>query len=139
MNNVKIGNATEKKIIQLLRDKNYWIYNTPHKVNGQPVDIIAIRKNSSWLIDAKHVEQKSISFPFDRIEPNQITTCIYANSFAGIENIGFAIDFDRDGQVYWLPFNLYQELNKTGCKSIKMTNLRLFKEVLEDENQHYNI
>lgn len=136
MSNVNIGNKTERQIISVFNKYGYWVYNTPHKVNGQPVDIIAIRKNNAWLVDAKHLESRSASFSFDRIEPNQITTCLYASTFAQIDNVGFAIEYERTGGVYWFPFKKYQELDKQGCKSVKIADLSLLEDYLKGTNQN---
>jgi Holliday junction resolvase len=137
MNNTKIGNKTETKIVNIFREFRYWVYNTPHKTNGQPVDIIAMNDRDGWLVDAKHVETGKVSFSFSRIEPNQITTCLYAKEFAKIKNLGFAIEFDRDGEVYWLPFEKFLEMSKNGEKSVNMNDLKLFRKVLE-ENEDVN-
>lgn len=133
MNNKKIGNITENKVAEIFRENEYWVYITPLKTNGQPVDIIAINNSSSWLVDAKHVNTSKPSFTFDRIEPNQITSLMYANNFAKIQNLGFAIEFDRDGNVYWLSFQKFVEMSKNGQKSINMNELELFKEVIKNE------
>ena len=138
MNNTKIGNKTENKIVDIFRTHSYWVYNTPHKINGQPVDIIAINDKNAWLVDAKHVEEGKVSFSYNRVEPNQITTCLYAFNVANIRNIGFAIEFERTGEVYWLPFEKYYEETKKGLKSANMNDLELFRDVLSKAKENNN-
>lgn len=130
---LKIGNKTEKDVVSILREHGYWVYRCAMKNNGQPVDIIAIKggqKYHVWLIDGKHVTTNKVSFVFNRIEPNQITSLRYARDFAGIENTGFAIEFERTGEFYYLPFSKYEELAENGYKSVNLSELELFEEVL---------
>lgn len=138
MNNIKIGNKTEKTISSILRGKGYWVYNCPRSSSGsQPVDFIAIKKNNSnmyvcWLIDGKHVRENEVSFAFSRIEPNQISSLMYANGFSHIDknNLGFAIEFERTGLFYWLPFGTYLEKAEKGQKSVNLKDLELLEEEL---------
>lgn len=133
MNSVQltVGNKTEQNVVNILRKNRYWVYNCPKKLGGQPVDIIALKDNINILVDAKHVEKEKVSFSFDRIEPNQITSLMYARDYAGIKNLGFAIEFERTGEIMWFPFKFYEELVKDGFKSIKMSQMALFEEVLK--------
>ena len=132
----KLGKATEKLVCKTFKKYGYWCYNIPKKTNGQPCDIVAAKKGGKtflvWLVDAKHIETEKVSFTFDRIESNQITSMRYARDFSKLENLGFAIFFDRDKQLHWLPFEIYEELAKKGIKSVNMGNLTLFTEVLEN-------
>ena len=89
-----------------------------------------------WLVDAKHIRNEDVSFTFDRIESNQITSMRYARDFSKLENLGFAIFFDRDKQLHWFPFEIYEELANQGVKSVNMHNLALFTEVLEDADRN---
>ena len=132
----KNARATEKLVCKKFKEFGYWCFNIPKKVEGQPCDIVASKKNGKtflvWLVDAKHVREEEVSFDFDRVEPNQITSMRYARDFAGLENLGFAIFFARLKSLYWLPFNFYEELIKQGAKSINMRFLTPFVEVLAD-------
>lgn len=140
---IKLGNATEKFICKTLRNFKYWNYNLPKKTNGQPFDIIALKgldnKLIGWFIDGKHVRNEEVSFPFDRIEPNQITSFEYAYNFAKIPGkyLGFAIFFERDKKLYWLSYLQFTDLLKQNKKSVNMHDLILFEELLtnEDNNQ----
>lgn len=145
---LELGEKTEKNVSKTLRSFGYWNYILPKKTEGQPCDIVAMKgvynKNDkieivAWMIDAKHVENEA-SFPFDRVEPNQISSLSYARDFAKIQGYrgytGFAIFFDRDKQLRWLSFDNYEKLAKEGVKSVNMANLRLFEEVLIDANNY---
>lgn len=143
---LKLGNATEKLVAKTLRSLGYWNHILMKKSEGQPCDVVGGKgdengKITMCLIDAKHVEDK-VSFTFNRIEPNQITSLGYARDFAKIQGqnafVGFAIFFDRDKQLRWLSFDKYEELAKMGAKSVNMADLALFTEVLkhdEDNNR----
>lgn len=125
-NQIKIGTKSEKSLAKLLRNFGYWVYNLPIKINGQPCDIIAAKKNCIFLIDSKHTANKP-SFPFERIEPNQQSAMDYATNFAHIENVGFAIYFERDSMWYWFPYSQYLSSDK---KSVNISELVLLEEVL---------
>lgn len=131
---LQVGNSTEEHVINVFKKNHYWAYLTPRKLGGQPVDIIAIKGNPSvsWLVDAKHVDYKKVSFDLNRIEPNQWTTMLYANEWANIpiKNMGFAIEFDRVGAIYWLPYEIALEMSKNGEKSINLSKMQLLEEVL---------
>lgn len=136
---IKLGDATEKFIVKGLKNYGYWVYNFPKKASGQPCDIVAIKGGKSylvWLIDAKHVEEDIVSFTFNRIEANQISSMNYAYNYAkfNIDNLGFCIFFARDKQLRWFPFKDYLFMNNMGKKSVNMNELKLFTEVLNDES-----
>ena len=70
MRNVKkIGNKFEKKLVDLLQSKNYWVHLFAYNQAGQPCDIVCLKQNIGYLIDVKHCENDI--FYFSRIEPNQ--------------------------------------------------------------------
>lgn len=137
MNNISIGNKTEKTVSSILRDNGYWVYNCPRSnVGAQPIDLIAIKggeKVVAWFIDGKHVRSDEVSFPLKRIEPNQWASLKYINEFAkiNIDTLGFAIEFERTGEFYWLPYKTTLELSKNNEKSINLSKLKLFEEVLK--------
>ena len=142
----KLGNATERNVAKTLRSLGFWNHILMKRQEGQPCDIVGGKgdengKITMCLIDAKHVEDK-VSFSFDRIEPNQISSLGYARNFAKIQGknafVGFAIFFDRDKQLRWLSFDKYEELAKMGAKSVNMADLTLLTEAFqndEDNNQ----
>jgi len=128
---IKIGTKSEKNLTELLRNFGFWVYNMPLKINGQPCDIIAIKghnDNVVFLIDSKHTAKKP-SFPFERIEPNQMAAMDYATNFAGIKNVGFAIYFERDENWYWMPFEQYLKSNK---KSVNISELKLLEDMINE-------
>ena len=147
MDNIKIGNKTEKTISDVFREKGYWVYNCPRSTSGsQPFDLIAIRgcdKVSGghivWFVDGKHVRSNEVSFKFDRIEPNQIISMEYARDFAkiNVDNMGFAIEFERTNNFYWLPYEMAVECLKNNEKSVNLNRLTLLEEVL-NLNEHNN-
>ncbi len=135
----KLGKATEKLVVKTFKKFKYWAYLIPKKTGGQPCDIVAAKKDKVylvWLVDAKHVREQDVSFDFDRVEANQITSMRYARDFSGMENLGFVIFFDRDKQLRYLPFEDYENFAKNGIKSVNMNNLALFAEVLTDADNN---
>lgn len=127
-----VGDSTEQFIANFLRENGYWAYILPKKVGGQPFDIIACRYNNIWFVDAKHLEKEKASFSFDRIEPNQKTSMLYAQQFAHITNMGFVIYWERTPEkLYFLPYDRVLKSEKESKKSVKIEDLNEFKEVLK--------
>lgn len=132
---MEVGSATEKFVAKTLKKYGYWVYIIPKKVNGQPCDIVAGKggkKTMMWNVDAKHVEEQKTSFSFDRIEPNQISSFGYSSSFAKLENVGFAIFFERTKKLYWFSYQNFIKYSQLGYVSVNMNELPEFEEVLSD-------
>lgn len=138
----EVGKGTEKFIAKTFRNFGYWAYNIPKKTEGQPCDIVAIKgckhseKTISWLVDAKHVRENEVSFPFSRIEPNQITAMAYAKQYAKIKNVGFAIFFERTKKLYWFPYDDYIRYSQLNAVSVNMNELEIMESVLRNEDDH---
>lgn len=69
MNNKKMGNNFESELAQILYDNGFWVHLLNANKSGQPADVIAVRNNIAYLIDAKVCSDNT--FPFSRIEENQ--------------------------------------------------------------------
>ena len=69
MNNKIIGNSFEDELCNILFAEGFWCHNMQQKKSGQPADVIAVKNNRAYLIDAKVCS--SDTFSFDRIEENQ--------------------------------------------------------------------
>lgn len=128
----KVGKATENIIAQYFKSKRYWAFIVPKSINGQPFDVIALNKEKKWLVDAKHLEESEASFPFNRIEPNQITSMSYARIYAGIDKyLGFIIKWDREpNRLFYLDYDIFIELKEKGLKSIKISELKDMEDVI---------
>lgn len=131
----ELGRKTEDMIAQFFKSKKYWAFVIPKKREGQPCDIIAIRKDDVWIIDAKHLEENKASFSFSRIEPNQITSMKYMHIFANIEaHIGFIISWDREpNRLFYFDYDNFTDLSQKGLKSIKIEELDDMEDLIECE------
>lgn len=133
--NSKIGSTFEELAAQILNKHGYWAHIIQKSVYGQPVDIVAAKKRNGtdiiYLLDVKHVDKEKISFVLDRIEPNQFASMFYMKDFAGLDRLGFAIYFERTDMWYWLPYEQAYELFINGTKSIKLTLMKKFEDILE--------
>lgn len=144
MNNVSIGNNVEQTICKMFAKHHYWAYNCPKNASGgQPVDVIAYRGGEDdgrhskfWYVDGKNVNFKKVSFVLDRTEDNQIMSMDYVIHFAKANNkyVGFVVYFERTENYYWLPYEKVLEVNKSGSKSINLSEMRLFEEVLNESD-----
>ena len=141
MSNTSIGNTVEKMICDRFKAHKYWAYNCPKSANGaQPVDVIAYRGGEHshfWYVDGKNVNLKKVSFVLDRTEDNQIVSMDYVIHFAKADdkNVGFVVYFERTEKLYWLPYEKVLEVQKSGLKSVNLTDMRLFEEVLNENDR----
>lgn len=67
--NKKIGNSFELMLGEILSQNGFWVHLLNANKSGQPADIIAVRNNKAYLIDAKVCTNNE--FPLSRIEENQ--------------------------------------------------------------------
>ena len=128
----QLGKKSESKVCSFFGERKYWSYFLSKGINGQTVDIIAIRKNDIWFVDAKHLEDNKKSFPFNYIEPNQITSMKRLKYIAEVNAIlGFVIDWKNE--LYFLNFSFFCELENQGQKSAKMELLPRLEELVKCE------
>ena len=73
-NNKKIGTAYEKEVVDLLSSYGYWSKRFEEDKRGaQPFDVIAVKNEIAYAIDAKTLDKKDHIFYLNRLEDNQIT------------------------------------------------------------------
>lgn len=131
----QIGRKAEIQTALFFQKHRYWALVIPKGINGQPFDIIARRGNVTFFVDAKHVDGEI--FSFDRIEPNQLSSMRYASLIADIkDNMGFVINKGED--FYFLPYQLYLELEAEKCNGIIVTRLVKLEHILKEKDYEYN-
>ena len=127
-----VGNTTEEKVSRLFQKYRYWAHIMARTASGQPVDIVACKENKNWLVDAKHISSNKKHFTFTRVEANQMSSMEYAREFSGIKNLGFVFcvgdDYDK---FLFLHYDKCKEMLKEGRKSVKISELIDFEEVIE--------
>ncbi len=133
--NSKIGSTFEELAAKILNKHGYWAHIIQKSVHGQPVDIVAAKKKNSndivYLLDVKHVRENVPSFTISRLEPNQLSSLQFCHEFAGLDRLGFAIYFERTQEWYWLPFDKAYECVQENIKSIHLSLLDKFEDILE--------
>lgn len=127
---LKNGNKAESEIAKIFHQFGFWVHIFAKNNSGsQPVDIVALRSDESWLVDVKNVRSEDASFPFSRIEPDQKTSMDYAATFANVKNVGFVIVFDREEEdPKFLP---YADTTDESIKSVNISKLVSFKSLLK--------
>ena len=132
-----LGKKAEKQVADWFKSKRYWAFLIPKSINGQPFDLIARKKDDIWFVDVKHLEDNKASFPFERIEPNQITSMKYAQKVAQIyKNLGFIIVWERDTErLFFIEWSEIDELMKNGVKSKKISELKELEKLIK-YNEH---
>ena len=115
MNNKQAGNNFEREFCeQLARDK-FWAHFIGGSKNGQPADIIAVRNEHAYLIDAKDCQNDR--FVLSRIENNQDMAMRYWEMCGNNQGI-FALNTSKG--VYMLRYGVVQVLEIAGIKSLNM-------------------
>lgn len=121
MINKKIGNDFEQELCEILADTGFWVHNFANRKNGQPADIIAVKNNKSFLIDAKVCSFEV--FPFRRIEDNQhLAMDIWIE--CGNTAPYFALRARND--VYMVPYDTIKDLIKKGKKQLNFEDMNKY-------------
>lgn len=100
MTNSKLGRITEMNCCKWLQKRGWWCHRMASREAGQPCDIVALKSNDCFLIDAKHCDKPYLRT--SRIEPNQRSCFKYASEKFGIK-CGFMCEWD--GKLYYLDWN----------------------------------
>ena len=69
MTNKTLGNSFEQELCEKLFEHGFWVHLLNMNKSGQPADIIAVKNNKAYLIDAKVCSSKG--FALSRVEENQ--------------------------------------------------------------------
>ena len=77
MNNKQAGNEFEREFCEILSKDGFWAHFMGGNRNGQPADIIAVRNEKAYLIDAKDCQNDR--FVLSRIEEISIWQCVSGN------------------------------------------------------------
>lgn len=126
-NNKKIGNDFERKLIDILREYDFFIYHTPNKIEGQPCDFIIAKNNQVAFLDSKHCQEKE--FPFTDIRENQELAFKFNFNKRNYE-CGFAIYFSLFKEWFYLSYSKYTELLKINEKRANALNLEPLRDYL---------
>lgn len=129
----KNGQRDEDLACKIFKRYGYWSHNIKKGADGgQPCDIVAINKSTSFLVDVKNVRKEEASFTFSRIEPNQKSSFDYAKNGCGIKNVGFVIFFERDMlNPRWLSYDQFLSMDSRKEKSANISILPLFETILK--------
>lgn len=118
MNNKQAGNNFEKEFCEQLASDGFWAHFMGGNKNGQPADIIAVRNERAYLIDAKDCENDR--FVFSRIEDNQ-DSAMRLWELCGNNQGLFALRTSEG--VYMLPYGRIQAFQAFGYKSMNMLQI----------------
>ena len=115
MNNKQAGNDFEREFCEILANNGFWAHFMGGSKNGQPADIIAVRNERAYLIDAKDCQNDR--FVFSRIEANQYTAMRYWELCGNNQGL-FALNTSKG--IYMLTYGRVQMLEIAGLKSLNM-------------------
>lgn len=115
MNNKQAGNKFEREFCEQLAIDGFWAHFMGGNKNGQPADIIAVRNERAYLIDAKDCQNDR--FVLSRIENNQDMAMRYWEMCGNNQGL-FALNTSKG--VYMLRYGVVQVLEIAGIKSLNM-------------------
>ena len=115
VNNKQAGNDFEKEFCEMLSKNGFWAHFMGGNRNGQPADIIAVRNEKAYLIDAK--DCKNDRFVLSRIEDNQ-HMAMRVWELCGNNQGLFALKTSKG--VYMLTYGIVQVLEMADIKSLNM-------------------
>ena len=119
MNNKQAGNNFEREFCEQLASDGFWVhFMLGHK---QPADIIAVRNEKAYLIDAKDCQNDR--FAFSRIEDNQDMAMRQWELCGNNQGI-FALNTSKG--VYMLRYGVINMLESIGFKSLNMEQIDMF-------------
>lgn len=125
-NKIRTGIQAEKYVAEELAKRGCWVGNFNKGNTGtQPFDQIMIGKKKVWAYDVKH--SKIDRFDFRRVEANQESALGFLYN-KGVVNTGFVMVYKDT--LYYLSYGTYLALKNTGDKSVKITELITFLDLL---------
>ena len=120
MNNKRAGNKFEREFCENLASDGFWAHFMGGSKNGQPADIIAVKNEIAYLIDAK--DCKNDVFEFRRIEENQDMAMIKWEMCGNNQGL-FALNTSEG--VYMLKYGMVQALECMRFKQLNIEQIRL--------------
>lgn len=121
MINKKIGNDFEQELCEMLADAGFWVHNFANRKNGQPADIIAVRNNRAFLIDAKVCSFEV--FPFRRIEDNQQ---LAMDMWIECGNMTPSFALRARNEIYMVSYDSIKDLIKKGKKQLNLEDMNKY-------------
>lgn len=119
--NKKLGNDFEQELCEILYDAGYWVHLLNQNKNGQPADIIAVKNNRAFLIDAKVCTYEI--FPFKRIEDNQQ---LAMDMWIECGNITPYFALKARNEVYMVSHDIIKDLQKKGKKQLNFEDMNKY-------------
>lgn len=121
MNNKQAGNEFEREFCEILAIDGFWSHFMGGNRNGQPSDIIAVRNEKAYLIDAKDCQNDR--FEFRRIEDNQ-HMAMRVWELCGNNQGLFALNTSKG--IYMLTYGIVQVLEMEDTKSLNMQSIEKY-------------
>ena len=119
MNNKQAGNECEREFCEQLAKDGFWAHFMGGNKNGQPADIIAVRNERAYLIDAKDCQNDR--FALSRIEDNQYMA-MRVWELCGNNQGLFALKTSKG--VYMLTYGVVQVLELAEVKSLNINTIK---------------
>ena len=133
LTNKKIGNGFESEFCDMLAAKGFWAHNFRQGPSGQPCDIIAVKNNNSYLIDAKVCSDNT--FRLTRAEANQISAMSLFYECGN--NPGF-FALQTDSGIYMVPLGVILHMkDKTITEAAMKSRGYIFEEWCKNADRHF--
>lgn len=121
MSNKSNGNCFEREMAKMLSDKGCWVHIIRDNENGQPFDLIAVRRSTTTAIDCKLC--LSDSFKLSRIEDNQRLAFEKFNRCAGAGRSVLALKFVKHDSIVFMTYEKALYYKNQGKKSVTYDEL----------------
>ena len=128
MSNKSEGTAFEEELAALLHKKGYWVHLFRQTEAGQPADMIAVKNQKAFLIDAKVCATGN--FPLSRIEENQ-ELAMQAWALADNDTAWFALK-TPDGGIYMHPYSYFCRERAKGIRTLSAEKIRTWGMKLDE-------
>lgn len=119
--NKKLGNDFEQELCEILADAGYWVHLLNQNKNGQPADIIAVKNNRAYLIDAKVCSYEV--FPFRRIEDNQQ---LAMDMWIECGNTTPYFALKARNEIYMVTYTTIKDLMRKGKKQLNFEDMNKY-------------
>ena len=119
--NKREGTQFEIRLKELFYEHGYWVHLFQQNQAGQPCDLIAVKGEKAYIVDAK--DCKSGRFPLSRVEENQflsMTRWLDRTKHGAF----FAFQLPDDEEIYFISFQTICTFLASDVSSLNSETIR---------------
>ena len=119
--NKREGTRFENRLKDMFYEHGFWVHLFQQNQAGQPCDLIAVKGEKAYIIDAK--DCKSGRFPLSRVEENQFLSMTRWLDRTR-HQAWFAFQLPDDEEVYFISFQTICSLLADDISSLNSEDIR---------------